>query len=143
MKRLEEIPKKDIFEVPDGYFDKLPGVIQSRIADPRPASITVASYRLALKYAVPVVVITLAAFFIFRGNDPVSNNPEEMLAAVSTEELATYLAESDISTEDLLDNINLDEVDINELSSNPTLFDAEMEEGQLDDLLEEFEGEYY
>jgi hypothetical protein len=36
MKKLEDIPKKTIFEVPEGYFDKLPGVIQSRIAEQNP-----------------------------------------------------------------------------------------------------------
>ena len=32
MKKLEDIPKKEIFDVPDGYFEKLPGKIQARIS---------------------------------------------------------------------------------------------------------------
>ena len=31
MKKLEDIPKKQNFEVPEGYFEKLPGIIQSRV----------------------------------------------------------------------------------------------------------------
>ena len=32
MKKLEEIPKKEVFKVPEGYFENLPGIIQARVA---------------------------------------------------------------------------------------------------------------
>ena len=32
MKKLDEIPKKSIFEAPEGYFDRLPGIIQARVS---------------------------------------------------------------------------------------------------------------
>ncbi|MEQ8425857.1 MAG: hypothetical protein RIA63_14160, partial [Cyclobacteriaceae bacterium] len=64
-----------------------------------------------------VLVIGAALFFIFRPVDQ-TENPEDLLASVSTEELADYLAESDFTTDDLLENIDLNEVDINALNED-------------------------
>ena len=37
--KLEDLPQKEIFDVPEGYFEKLPGTIQARIAErQQPAS---------------------------------------------------------------------------------------------------------
>lgn len=130
--KLEDIPKKQIYEVPDGYFDKLPGIIQSRVAEQKARPVYM---RFALRYAMPLVVLSIALFFIFRASTP-ARSPEELLAAVSSEELTYYLVESDFSTEELLDNIDVNEVNVNELNEEILPY------SDLDiDVLEEFANE--
>ena len=136
MKRLEDIPKKNIFDAPEGYFDKLPGIIQARVAAESTSSAPLVSFGLVLRYALPVLAIGLAIFMIFRENDP-SGSPEELLASVSTEQLSGYLLESDFSTEELLDNLDLNEVDVN--ASNEEIIDLEFDSDVLEEFAEELQ----
>lgn len=109
MKNLENIPKKNIFDVPDGYFDKLPSKIQARIGAKNPKVETKPYFRYALQYALPVVLlVVVAAIFIFK---PKNNSVEDMLASVSTEQLVAYLDEVDmnaLSTEELIESFEFD-----------------------------------
>jgi hypothetical protein len=105
MKKLEDIPKNHPFKVPDGYFDKLPGVIQARIAEQTPARESKPYLRYALQYALPVLILGVAALFYLLPSSP--KNTESLLASVSTEELVAYLEESEITTEELLDQFDL------------------------------------
>lgn len=108
MKKLEDIPKNNPYSVPDGYFDRLPGVIQARIAEGAAAQKQARPYfRYALQYAVPVVAIIIAAVIYFTPKETESYS--DILATVSTEQLAAYLADSDITTDDILEAVELDE----------------------------------
>lgn len=107
MKKLEDIPKNNPFTVPDGYFDKLPGVIQARI-DAGKAKTAVPYLRYAFQYAVPVVVLVVAAVLYFRPQ-PQSASYDDILASVSTEQLAVYLTDSDLTTDEIVDAGTLDE----------------------------------
>lgn len=136
MKRLEDIPKKNIFETPEGYFDELPGIIQSRIAEKSKSTSPFPSFGLALRYAVPILAIAIALFFVLRPNAPLGN-PDELLASVSSEELTYYLVESDFTTDELLDLVNLSDEDINALNDEIPYpdFDNELLQEYADDLL--------
>lgn len=136
MKRLEDIPKKNIFETPEGYFDELPGIIQSRIAEKSKSTSPFPSFGLVLRYAVPVLAIAIALFLIFRPSAPLGN-PDELLASVSTEELTYYLVESDFTTDELLDMVDLSDEDINALNDEILYpeFDNELLQEYADDLL--------
>lgn len=108
MKNLENIPKKNIFDVPDGYFDKLPSKIQARIGAENPKAETKSYFRYALQYALLVVLVVVAAIFIFK---PKSTSVEDMLASVSTEQLVAYLDEVDVNTlttEELIESFEFD-----------------------------------
>ena len=113
--KLEDIPKKNAFKVPEGYFDELPQIIQSRIAKKEAWPAGIPSFRWAWRYALPVLAVCLALFFLLRPSGP-GATPEELLASVDEEALATYLMESDLTTEELLDMASLDEADINALN---------------------------
>ncbi|HCM77848.1 MAG TPA: hypothetical protein DIS90_15800 [Cytophagales bacterium] len=115
--KLEDIPKKNVFNTPEGYFDKLPGVIQSRIVEKQAQPATAGSFVWVLRYALPVLAVGFALFLIFRQSDPTST-PEDLLATVSTEDLTFYLVESDLTTEDLLDMANLQEDEIDALNNH-------------------------
>lgn len=107
MKKLDDIPKHNPFSVPDGYFDKLPGVIQARISQPAAEKQARPYFRYALQYALPVIALIIVAVVYFTPKETESYN--DILATVSTEQLAAYLADSDITTDDILEFSELDE----------------------------------
>ncbi|MBI3481734.1 MAG: hypothetical protein HY015_01935 [Bacteroidetes bacterium] len=113
MKKLDEIPKKNVFEVPDGYFDRLALKIQSRTEELSPVK-SIPTWNLALRYVLPIVLIAVALIFIFKPK--ATQDTEHLLASVSSEQLVEYLNESDITEQDLLEAINFDDVDADSLS---------------------------
>lgn len=98
MKKLEDIPKKDIHQVPDGYFDKLPGIIQARLSNETPQRNVFASP--VWQYAAIAVIVGFVALgYVFtRNNDP-SLTPEELLASIETAELEAYLQDEWLITQ--------------------------------------------
>jgi hypothetical protein len=101
MAKLEDIPKKDFFTVPDDYFDKLPAKIQSRIAKTKVRNERTFVFRYALRYALPVLVLA-GVIFYYSSSKP---DVETILASVDTEELIDYLQESGMTTEEMLENV--------------------------------------
>ncbi len=98
--KLSDIPKNQVFKVPEGYFDRLPGIIQARTAPPYPRLPLLLPI---LRYAIPVLAIGIVAWALFQpGSD---RTPEEILATVHTEELIEYLNDTDISLHDILNNL--------------------------------------
>jgi hypothetical protein len=130
MKKLEDIPKKEIFNVPDGYFDSLPSAIQARVAEkglPSPRS----TFQVALKYAIAAVVIVAGTVFWFN-QSKAPLDVETMLAGIQTEDLVAYLNESDISTEELLDAANFNPEDLEDIESE--VYGLDLQGLELDDL---------
>jgi hypothetical protein len=109
MSKLEDIPRKDFFIVPEGYFGQLPAKIQQRIGTSGPHHTLRPSYRYGLIYALPLFIVAMVVFFSTRSQA----DPEAMLASVETADLIHYLQESEITTEEMLESIDLslDELD--------------------------------
>ncbi|MEJ7645755.1 MAG: hypothetical protein WKF87_14265 [Chryseolinea sp.] len=129
MKRLEDIPKKEIFNVPERYFDKLPGIVQTRVGKAETGSRTTA-FGYAFRYAAAFSLIGVGVLFWFRPSAQ-SESPESMLANVETVDLVAYLNESDLTTEELMDELLLDQSDaagIEEQVYNLGLDDEHLEE---------------
>lgn len=116
MKKLDDIPKKEVFDVPDGYFDKLPGIIQARVSKPGTAVAT-PGWAYSLRYAIPAVVLLAAGIFWYT-RPGTEHSPEGILAAVQTEELVAYLNDTDLSTDELLEDAQLDGVDASEIEGD-------------------------
>lgn len=108
MAKLEDIPKKQIFRVPENYFEQLPAQIQSRMANTRADRRLRPFFRIAIRYAVPVLVAA-AVLFYFREPTP---NAASILTTVDTEDLIMYIHESEITTEDLLENVELNDTEL-------------------------------
>lgn len=129
MKKLEDIPKKQIFEVPDGYFEKLPGIIQSRVAN-SPTKSWKPAVRYSLQFGIPVIILCIAGIFWF--TQPQGNaSAENILASIQTEDLVSYLSEADITTDELLDHVELDVEDASTIEASVYQFpltDTELEE---------------
>ncbi len=114
MKKLDDIPKKNIFEVPDGYFDRLPMKIQARVETVNQTH-TSPVWSLAIRYALPIVIAGFALVYFLK---PKAYETEELLASISNEHLVAYLQESDISESDLLEIANFNEMDIDSLNQH-------------------------
>ena len=134
MKKLDEIPKKQVFNVPDGYFDKLPGIIQARIAEPKTENKT--AWNFALRYALPTVVL-LVVGIVWNNQSHKVVNAEQLLSSIQTEDLVAYINDSEITTDELLSDIQLDEEDADAIRGH--VFDSNLENESLDDILKEIE----
>jgi hypothetical protein len=133
MKKLEDIPKKNIFEVPEGYFEKLPGIIQARVAKPAPVRLWVTS----LKYALPVFALVTVGAFWYMGQS--EKTIGQQLAGIQTEQLMAYLNDADLQIDDLSETVGWDEIDLIDLEDR-VYSTFEMTGNELDLLLEEFNG---
>jgi hypothetical protein len=91
MRKLEDIPKKTPFTLPEGYFDHLPTVIQSRMAKEARRTSTSRLATFSLKFVLPIVALVVAGIFWFR-SEPWSESP---LADVDTEQIALYLTNAE------------------------------------------------
>lgn len=132
MKKLEDIPKKEIFNVPEGYFDKLPTQIQSRVATGQKRNFTFIG---SLKYALPVVTLLVVGIFWFYPAQQ-QQDSTAMLAAVNTEDLVAYLNESDLSTDEVLESVDFNATDLDDIEGS--VYDVNADEKEsLENLINE------
>ena len=134
MKKLEDIPKKEVFNVPEGYFDKLPGIIQARVAKPEKERSP--AWGFALRYALPAVVVLAVTIVWFNQSRKVTD-AEQLLSSIQTEDLVAYLNDSDITTEELLAEVEWSDEDAKEIEGN--VYDLNLEGESLDDIVSEME----
>lgn len=101
--RLEDLKRKVPFEVPEGYFDKLPSIVMSRLpATPQPQPLISWSWQRSLGLAGALSLIVALVWFTF----PQQQGPlgSERLSQVSDDAILEYLAEENISYYDLSEN---------------------------------------
>ena len=140
MKNLENIPKKNVFEVPEGYFDSLPGIIQARVAQEKKEPFWVFSIRNNVKYALPALAIVLIAFFFW--SKPAGQSTEDLLASVDSSSLVAYLEDSDISSDDLLESIPLQTEEVDAIQEN-SMDEIQADDVDLKTLRDEFGVDYF
>ena len=133
MKRLEDIPKKDIFKVPEGYFEDLPSIIQARVAGQKKERAFLPSFSYALRYALPVVILGAVGYFWFNPSQP--KTAESILATIETEDLVAYLNETDLTTDELLESVQLDANDVDQLEDE--IYGEQLSNEGLDEILDE------
>jgi hypothetical protein len=135
MKKLEDIPKKQVFEVPEGYFDKLTSTIQARVAEKESRRAMTFSLPAVMRYALPALVLVGVGIFWFQNNAS-QKDAESILASVSTEDLVAYLNDSEISTDELMNAAEFDEDDLDDIESEVYKLhfeDLDLEDMQLDE----------
>jgi hypothetical protein len=130
MKNLENIPKKEIFKVPDGYFDSLPPKIQARIEKPAGQPGFVLRYR--LQYVLPVVALFTIGIIWFSGKQG-PKDAESILASVQTEALVAYLNDSELTTDDLLQDVEFNNQDAQEIESE--VYELNFDTEDVDEVL--------
>lgn len=134
MKKLEEIPKNEVFKVPEGYFENLPGIIQARVAEKNKEIRPVFIY--ALRFALPAIVLFALGIFWYARQDQ-TLTPESILASIQTEDLVAYLNEADLTTEELLENVSLSDQDALEIEG--AVYELEWNDAKVDDILDEID----
>lgn len=134
MKKLEDISKKEFFNVPDGYFDQLPGVIQTRIANAR--SERPVFVKVAFRYALPALLIGAIAWFWIKPATP-SPTAEDLIAEVATEDLIAFINESDLSTDEILNTVMLDDTDADAIQGS--VYELDYTEESLEIILDEID----
>lgn len=144
---LGQVEKKHIYRTPDKYFDELPGIIQSRVVKKMPFYQTNA-FRTGFKYAFPVVCLLVIGIYIgfFSGQHQQAQTFESLIADVSYEDLAAYLEDSDISTEEIIAGIEDQGFFIEfEHGEVDPLHGFELEGENIDELIEELDtdGTYF
>lgn len=136
-RKIDHIEKKNIYQVPDDYFDKLPGIIQSRaVNESKKKSLIWATP--AVKYALPaLVVVIMAGYYAFFNNPDAPKTATELLAEIDTDDLVDYLAYSEITTEEILEASNLDDIEFDfETEDIDLLNDSDIDE--LEGVFDEF-----
>jgi hypothetical protein len=134
MKKLEDIPKKNIFEVPEGYFDQLPGVIQSRVATKSSSRL---SWTVSLRYALPVVIIVAVGILWFSNKGISQGTIETQLETIQDDQLTIYLNDPDLASEDLAETTTWGEDDLVELEDH-VYSTLEVSSKELENALNEF-----
>ena len=135
MKKLEDIPKKDIFNVPEGYFEELPGIIQSRVT--KSSRRTSPAFGYVLKYGLAALVIAAASFFWLQNSGTVES-PEALLSSIDTEDLVAYINdEDDLSTDELLDDVSLHQEDADRIEDS--VFSSGLEDETFDTIFDEID----
>ena len=125
MGKLDNIPKKTVFDVPDGYFESLPAQIQLRIAQ-RSGHVSAPVRRYALRLALPILVLAAAVFYYVNHQA----SPESILASVETPELILFLQESEMTTEDLIENFDFSTGELEALEDE--VYDLEVDNEALE-----------
>ena len=136
MKKLEDIPKREIFKVPEGYFEKLPAIIQSRVTQQRAEKGWWIRYRYSFRLAMPVLII-LAGVIFWLNRAQNDQNAENILASVQTEDLIAYLNDADLTTEELLEHVELNNEEVNNIEES--VYEFQMNDSDIEDLLNEIE----
>lgn len=138
---LDQLEKKHIYQVPDKYFDNLPGMIQSRVTAKKPFFKT-NSFRLGIRYAFPVAcLLVIGIYFGFFGNqNKPSQSVESLIAEVSYDDLVAYLKDSEISTDDIIASIEDQNllIDFDRKEVDP-FQDFDLEGENIDELMDELD----
>ena len=136
--KLEEIKKKNIYTVPDKYFDQLPTRIQSRVNEKKPVFVKSINWSIVLKVATPALAVILLLFYFGASRNDTYQSAEQLLAQVETEDLIAYLETTDITTEDIIEDLDFSTVELNFEDEGPIIKDIEMDEQDLDFLYDEY-----
>jgi hypothetical protein len=132
-KILSDIPKKDIFKTPEGYFDSLQARIERKIdRKEKPEGRIIGFPAKNVKYISLAIAASIALLIIFlpwKANDPASPSAAQLISEISDEECLAFLKTSEVEIDDLLG------------LSEPELWEEVMEEGNLPDAANEINEE--
>lgn len=137
--RLEDIKKNRVFTAPpEGYFDKLPGVIQSKTA--HKASRSTKTYWIGVLRVLPAAAALVLIMF-YAGVFETRETPsvEDLLAEVSNEEIIDYLSSIDLSTEEILEEVDINELSLDFQESQNLMESLELDDADLIDLYGEWD----
>lgn len=128
-----KISKQQPYEAPSGYFEKLPGIIQSSVHKENKSN----RWTLFLKWSL-LPALAGCLFVVFNWVLISNKAPEELLAEVPTDELVYYLEVSDTSTDELLNELSPD-VFAEDFLYEENMFNDKLNDETLDQLIDMYE----
>ncbi len=131
---FDDSNKKNPFEVPEGYFDSLEDRIMDRISSEKEDTREI-QLRPWVAYAAAAAIALLVIFFLIPNSDEANNSPEQILTEVSTEAIVEYLAYTEITSSEILDQAQFTNIDADSLQWNNSL---DLEPDEIDLLIEEY-----
>jgi len=136
--KLEDIKKKNIYSVPDKYFDQLPTRIQARVNESKPAFGSSWNWNLVYKIAAPALaVIFLVFYFGIRNNYP-EQSADYLLAQVSTDDLIAYLGTTDLSTDEIIEELDFSDIELDFYDEGPIMQNMDINDEEIDALFDEY-----
>jgi hypothetical protein len=136
---LEEFEKKNIYKVPDKYFDRLPSKIQARVHDEQKPTAWQWNWNLLWKAAIPAVAVLLVVLYVGQGTMESHTDVDRMLAEVSTDDLIAYVQQMDITTEEIIEVIDFTDIELGFLEDNSVAGKPEeITEEELNALFDEY-----
>ena len=142
--KLDDIHKKNIYKVPDEYFDDLPGRIQKKISDKNASRESFSfNWSLVTKIALPVAAVIAIVLMVVinpKGGDQTTLSYETMLDDISSEGMISFLELEDITSEDIIHSIDIQQLDETFEGIEDPYF--EIEEQIDDELLDAIINEY-
>jgi hypothetical protein len=136
--KLEDIKKKNIYSVPDNYFEQLPMRIQSRVNENRPVLGLRLNWNLALKIALPAIAVVFLVFYFGISTDNTALSADDILAQVSTEDLIAYVETTDITTDEIIEELDFSEIDFDDYEQSPLMQDMEINQDNINALMDEY-----
>ena len=136
--KLEDIKKKNIYTVPDKYFDQLPARIQSRVNEKNPVSVLHWNWGWWYKLAMPAIAVVFLIIYFWGSDRNIHQDAESILAQVSTEDVIAYLADMDLSTNEIIESIDFNNIGFDFYEESPILQDIDLEGNVMDILTDEY-----
>ncbi len=123
---LNQLPKKDSFQIPENYFDELPGLIQDRVRVK-----TQTRWNYAIKYALPLVFLIIAIGYF-------TQNKTDDTVQISKQEAADYIDnQMDIDFDETLLAEEISAQTVEQHTENSAVEDYLLEEADEELLIEE------
>ncbi|MFT7031951.1 MAG: 3-isopropylmalate dehydratase small subunit [Cyclobacteriaceae bacterium] len=131
------------FEVPKNYFNELPSIIQARALESnKKGRFSFGFAREHVKWAlVPALIaLLIVSYSAFFSKDAESFNIEDLISQVSSEDLVAYLEASEISTDEIINAVNFEELGLKfEIEESDMLDELDFSEEDMNDILLEFD----
>lgn len=140
--RLEDLERRQVFtQPPEGYFDRLPGVIQSKTAHKSGSGDRQVVWINALKLIPVAAALGLIMFYIGLFSSQESTPGfEDLLSEVTTEDIILYLEDMEISNEEILEEVDLTAFSLEfENHDDPLMDNLDIEDESLIQLYEEYD----
>ncbi|MDN4164856.1 hypothetical protein QWY31_05045 [Cytophagales bacterium LB-30] len=112
-KRLEQRERKDYFAIPEGYFDELPIKIMERLPVSRESKAWNQLWFWQLSGSLFLTAVLLIGYWLIPTQMPL--NAESLLAEVPREAIIEYIQNQGIGTDEIMENISLEEVEFDEV----------------------------
>ena len=122
MAKLDDIPKKNIFPTPEGYFDKLPLQIQNRLETEKPVEWFM---KPAFRMSFAAFILILIAGISFYYSRPVKYEVQKELSMLSDEDLFEYIQDNNISLVDINSELQIGEEVYNTMIKEHFSFEIE------------------